>query len=100
MGVAFRNPMLHHVMLIMQINGTSYIGAAELAVELGVSRQTLWRWRTERKIPQGHRFRDKRILFTIDEADEIRRFANKLEPANTLIPGQFKLFNGSPRSES
>jgi predicted DNA-binding transcriptional regulator AlpA len=84
----------------MLINGTSYTGASELATELGVSRQTLWRWRTEGKIPQGHRFRDKRILFTAAEVEEIRQFANKLEPANTPMPGQFKLFNGSPRSQS
>jgi predicted DNA-binding transcriptional regulator AlpA len=84
----------------MLINGISYIGASELATELGVSRQTLWRWRTEEKIPQGHRFRDKRILFTMAEVDEIRQYANKLEPATPAAPGQFKLFNGSQRSES
>lgn len=84
----------------MQINGITYIGAAELASELGVTRQTIWRWRTEGKIPQGHRFRDKRVLFTVEEAIEIRSFAFKLEPARTLLADQFKLFANSPGGES
>lgn len=92
--------MLHHLPSFMLINGATYVAAAELAAELGVTRQTIWRWRTEGKIPQGHRFRDKRVLFTVEEAEEIRRFAFKLEPAKTLLADQFKLFVNSPGSES
>jgi len=84
----------------MVINGTTYVAAAELAAELGVTRQTIWRWRTAGKIPQGHRFRDKRVLFTVEEAEEIRRFAFKLEPAKTLLADQFKLFMNAPGGQS
>lgn len=78
----------------MKINGAEYYSASDLAQELSISRQTLWRWRHEGKIPQGHRFRDKRILFTADEAEAVREFATKLEPANSTQPDQFKLFKG------
>jgi transcriptional regulator with XRE-family HTH domain len=81
----------------MQINGAEYFSASDLAQELGISRQTLWRWRQDGKIPQGHRFRDKQIVFTADEAKAVRDFATKLEPANSTQPDQFKLFNSADR---
>ena len=81
----------------MLINGVEYFSATELAYELGISRQTLWRWRQEGKIPHGHRFRDKRILFTSEEAKAVREYSTRLEPANPLNPDQFKLFNGPAR---
>jgi hypothetical protein len=82
----------------LEIDGVSYFSASELLVELGVSRQTLWRWRQQRKIPAGHRYRDKTILFTADEVELIRQYANRIEPnekANEQ-PGfrQLGLFNG------
>ena len=99
MHVALCDVMLHHLPTFMLINGATYIGAADLAAELGVTRQTIWRWRTEGKIPPGHRFRDKRVLFTPEEAEEIRRFAFKLEPAETLSADQLKVFVSSPGSK-
>ena len=48
----------------MRINGAEYLSASDLAQELGISRQTLWRWRQDGKIPKGYRFRDNSILFT------------------------------------
>jgi transposase-like protein len=81
----------------MRINGAEYLSASDLAQELGISRQTLWRWRHEGKIPQGHRFRDKRILFTTQEAGEVREFATKLEPASAPQKDQLRLFKSSAR---
>ena len=63
-----------------KINGVTYFSAAEITQELGISRQTLWRWRQEGKIPTGHRYRDKQVFFTMHEVEAIRRFANRLEP--------------------
>jgi len=80
------------------INGKKYHSGSELANELGISRQTFWRWRSDGKIPQGLRFRDKRILFTPEEADEIREFATRLVPASSVPEGQLKLFTRSRRS--
>ena len=76
----------------MKIDGVNYCSANELASELDVSRQTLWRWRQGGKIPAGHRFRDGRILFTAEEATAVRNFANRIEPAAGVDPRQLSLF--------
>jgi hypothetical protein len=85
-------------MVKLEIDGVSYFSTSELLVELGVSRQTLWRWRQQRKIPAGHRYRDKTILFTADEVELIRQYANRIEPTEKASeqPGfrQLGLFNG------
>jgi predicted DNA-binding transcriptional regulator AlpA len=75
-----------------QIDGVPYFSAAELVDELGISRQTLWRWRQEGHVPMGYRFRDRQILFTADEAEVIRRYAFRLQPADTSAPRQLSLF--------
>ena len=64
----------------IEINGIQYILTTEILNELGISRQTLWRWRQEGKIPAGHRYRDGKVLFTIQETEAIRQFANRIEP--------------------
>jgi hypothetical protein len=85
-------------MAMLEIDGVRYFSASELLIELGVSRQTLWRWRQQRKIPAGHRYRDKTILFTADEVELIRQYANRIEPNEERKeqPGfrQLGLFNG------
>ena len=74
------------------IAGTPYIAGHELVGELRISRQTLWRWRREGHIPPGHRFRDGKVMFTQEEADEIRRFANRIEPIDEAERIQLGLF--------
>ncbi len=68
-----------HAMPLL-LDGIQYVTAAEVARDVHVSRQTLWRWRQEGKVPVGRRFRDKQVLFTLDEARRVRAFANRLEP--------------------
>lgn len=68
----------------IQVDGVSYVGLTDLLQELGISRQTLWRWRQEGKIPVGNRYRDRQVLFNPDEAEQIRRFANRLELIGSL----------------
>ncbi len=63
------------------IEGVEYLSLGELADNVGVVRQTLWRWRHEGRVPAGHRFRDRSILFTAEEAQAIRAYAFRLEPA-------------------
>lgn len=82
------------------INGKQYFSASDLAKEIGVSRQTLWRWRQDGKIPEGYRFRDNSILFTAEEVILIREFATKIEPASVADARQGKLFNGPARRNS
>ncbi len=76
------------------IDGTPYFSATEITKELAVSRQTLWRWRRDGKIPAGHRYRSGRVLFSPAEFDAIRAHANLLEPIDSPNKNQLKLFNG------
>ncbi len=65
----------------IEIDGVEYFTAAEIHRMLGIVRQTLWRWRKAGKIPLGRRYRDRQIVFTRQEFEAIREFANRLEPA-------------------
>ncbi len=65
----------------MRVNGVRYVQMSDVLEELEISRQTLWRWRHERKVPCGNRFRDGRLLFTEEEVEAIRAFANSVDPA-------------------
>ena len=67
--------------MAIKIDGSTYIPAADAARDVGVSRQTLWRWRHARKVPAGRRYRDGQVVFTPAEFDQIRKFAARLEPA-------------------
>jgi len=77
----------------VKVDGISYVPASELARELDVSRQTLWRWRREKKIPAGHRFRNGMIVFSEIEAEAVRRHAQRLEPLDFGALNQLGLFD-------
>lgn len=64
----------------LEIAGQSFFSASQVAESLRVSRQTFWRWRKHGKVPAGRLFRDGRIVFTTEEVQVIRDFANRLEP--------------------
>jgi predicted DNA-binding transcriptional regulator AlpA len=66
----------------VQIAGVEYFSADEVADAVGVSRQTLWRWRTDGRIPAGNRYRDRQIVFTAGEFEVIRQFACRVEPVS------------------
>ena len=80
----------------VQIEGVEYLSSAEIARDIGVSRQTLWRWRQYGKVPVGQRFRDGKILFTPTEANAIRRFANHIEPIEAPEQEHPSLFDPKP----
>ena len=79
----------------IEIQGVKYFSAPDIQGELGVARQTLWRWRRDRKIPRGRRYRNRQVVFTEREFEAIREYANRLEPAELADPEQLKL---SPRT--
>jgi hypothetical protein len=79
----------------IQIEGKTYFSAADVHREIAVARQTLWRWRKARKIPQGHRYRDRGILFTKEEVAAIRVYANRLTPAEPTGKRKKKLTKSS-----
>jgi excisionase family DNA binding protein len=64
----------------VKIEGEEYYTNSEVSDQLKVSRQTLWRWREKGSIPAGLRYRTRQVLFTAQEVEEIRQFANRLEP--------------------
>jgi predicted DNA-binding transcriptional regulator AlpA len=70
-----------HCMPIV-IEGVEYFTATDIHRELGVIRQTLWRWRKARKIPQGRRYRGREVVFTRKEVEAVRDYSNRLEPAD------------------
>jgi predicted DNA-binding transcriptional regulator AlpA len=64
----------------VEIAGTTYLPAVELAKQIGVSRTTLWRWRHEGKIPLGRRYRNGLVLFSQTEVEMVQSYADRLEP--------------------
>jgi predicted DNA-binding protein (UPF0251 family) len=79
----------------IKIDSTKYYPASEIIKELRISRQTLWRWRNEGKVPVGQLYRGKQIIFTAEEAETIRQFANRIEPLDEIDTNQLKLFNSN-----
>lgn len=69
--------------MAIEIEGVEYFTATDIQREVGVVRQTLWRWRRDRKIPQGRRYRNKTIVFTRAEVEAIREYSNRLEPVDS-----------------
>lgn len=64
----------------LTIEGIEFFTNTEVARRLGVSRQTLWRWRADGDVPAGRRYRRKSVVFTKAEVDLIFAFANRIEP--------------------
>jgi predicted DNA-binding transcriptional regulator AlpA len=64
----------------LTIEGVEFFTTTEVTKMVGVSRQTLWRWRAEGDVPLGRRYRRKSVVFTRTEVDEIVAFANRIEP--------------------
>ena len=76
----------------IEIEGETYFSAGDVTEEVGISRQTLWRWQQDQKVPPGHRYRGRMLVFTFHEVEEIREYANRLEPAGPSSGRQVPLF--------
>ena len=81
----------------LEIAGAEYVTTAEVCRLVGISRQTLWRWRQDARIPSGRRFRGQRLVFSREDVDQIRQYASLLEPADQPPKAQLSLFNGHSR---
>lgn len=77
----------------LEVDGLTYVPASQIESDLGISRQTLWRWRTAGKIPAGHLYRERQVIFTTAEAEEIFEYANRVRPASPRGPRQIRLFD-------
>lgn len=78
----------------IEVEGVQYITAQEAAEAVDVSRQTIWRWRKNRKIPVGYRYRNGQLLFSRQEFAAIRQYANRLQPSDAADAGQITIFDG------
>ena len=77
----------------VRISGDEYFTLNEVCRHAGISRQTLWRWRQEDKVPPGRRLRGRQLLFALQEVAEIERYATHLEPAVPRRANQMRLFD-------
>lgn len=82
------------------IDGRDYFTAKEICELVGISRQTLWRWRQSTRVPSGLRFRGKRLVFSSLELEQIRCYASALEPAATPYQSDFSFAESSRLSSS
>lgn len=67
----------------LQIKGITYYTIAEMAAELGISRQTLWRWRQRGVIPVGQRYRGRNVILSAEEWTLVADYAQRLEPVGS-----------------
>ena len=78
----------------VRISGDEYLTLNEVCRHVGISRQTLWRWRQEDKVPVGKRLRGRQLVFSHDDATKIEQHATHLEPAAPRRSNQMNLFDG------
>ena len=78
--------------MVISVDGAAYYTMNDILDSLSITRQTLWRWRLEGKVPAGRRFRDKQLIFTRSEFEIIKGFANRIGPTSVAGP-QLRLFD-------
>ncbi len=76
----------------IEIKGLIYFSLAEVAERIDVTRQTLWRWRQDGKVPPGHKYRGRQVIYTPAELNAIERFANRIDPIEPSDKVQRDLF--------
>src|SRR6266576_3725343 len=79
----------------VEINGVKYFTLDDVAAAVGRTRVTIWRWRQDGVIPQGHRDRRRRVLFTSGELEAVRAFASSVEPILPPDHQQLTLFGNN-----
>jgi predicted DNA-binding transcriptional regulator AlpA len=95
-GVTMRN--IEDVPKSVIIDGIAYISTSAVLEALSISRQTLWRWRNEGKVPPGRRYRGRHVVFSQPDFEAISAYANLLEPiTKPNNKDQLKLFNGGKK---
>ena len=78
-----------------KIDGSEYFSLQEMAEMVSVSRQTLWRWRQEGKMPQGRSFRGRSLLFSGAELALVKQWAHELTVPNQKEQGGAFLDNAA-----
>lgn len=62
----------------IEIEQIQYLTMTEVAEEIQRSRMTLWRWVKAGHVPTGRRYRNLERLFTIQDLEMIKKYANRL----------------------
>ncbi|MCU0834297.1 MAG: helix-turn-helix domain-containing protein [Chromatiaceae bacterium] len=78
--------------MAIEINGLTYLLLSEVADQVNVTRQTLWRWRQDGRVPLGHKFRGRHVIYTPAEVAAIRDYANRIDPIEPSPSLQRDLF--------
>lgn len=82
------------------LSGVTFFTNGEAAERAGVTRQTLWRWRSDGLIPLGRQYRGKSVLFTEYELTEIVQYAHRIEPLDVDPAIQPSLFSNRTKGQS
>lgn len=79
----------------VEVSGKRFFTVTDVTDLVGVTRQTIWRWRKAGKIPDGRRYRGREVLFTQEEVEDIYAHAHRLEPSDSGadFEDQLKLFS-------
>lgn len=64
----------------IELKGSTFYALNEVAELAEVTRQTIWRWKRDGKVPSGRRYRGRELLFTRRELKKICDYAHRLEP--------------------
>jgi predicted DNA-binding transcriptional regulator AlpA len=78
----------------VEVSGKRFFNVTDVTEIVGVTRQSIWRWRKDNEIPDGRRYRGRELLFTREEVEKIYAHAHRLEPADSTeeFEDQLKLF--------
>ena len=76
----------------IKINKIKYLLATEVAENIAVTRQTLWRWRRAGSIPAGRKYRGHQVLYTGEELELIRQYSERIEPIQSSRRREKTLF--------
>ena len=83
----------------VDLQGTTYYTASEVAQLVGRNRSTLWRWRCDGKVPPGRLYCDQQVLYNEEEVALIYSHAHRMHPADVAprLRHQLSLFSAPPR---
>lgn len=77
------------------VGDSTLYSCSEVAAACGLSRQTIWRWRTEGAIPSGRATRGRRVVFTAAELDVVRDYASRAAATVHQMDNQVYLDNAA-----
>ena len=81
----------------VEVSGIRFFNVRDVAEIVGVSRQSIWRWHRDNKIPSPRyiRKKHKHRLFTREEVEKIYEYAHRLESVDSTeeFEHQLKLFD-------